>query len=528
MAAERADIAIIGGGAAGLAAAIFAAQGAGPAGSKKIVVLDGAATLGAKILVAGGGRCNVTHDVVTADDFNGSKNIVRNVLAAFDAPAAVRWFADMGVQLKREETGKLFPVTDSARTVLNALLDRCKSLGVTVQSCSKVTAITATAAANLQSAPLVIRPHLASPGGRGTGKAADSQQSSPGGTETRGAPDLLPRVAGELARRGADHGEQARRLHAGKGNQRTEVAGESRSASTSFTITHTAGTLTASRVILATGGKSLPRSGSDGGGWTIAATLGHTVTPTYMALVPLVLGPGSFHAELSGISLDVELTILAANKMLDRRRGSLLFTHFGLSGPVVMDASRHWIIARDTGRGPEMRCNFLPGETSEIAEKWLIAELAARPKASIINVLSKKFPERFVVAMLMHAGEQIERPPRFSGSSSSPEGEANLPNRAGIDPATLAGQLSREARKALLATLTALPLPIAHGRGWNYAEVTAGGVPLNEIDYRTMQSRKVPGLYLAGEILDCDGNIGGYNFQWAWATGFLAGNAAGK
>ena len=97
-----------------------------------------------------------------------------------------------------------------------------------------------------------------------------------------------------------------------------------------------------------------------------------------------------------------------------------------------------------------------------------------------------------------------------------------------IDPATPAGQLSRDARRALVHALTALPLPVVQHRGWNYAEVTAGGVPLDEIDYRTMQSRKVPGLYLAGEILDCDGRIGGFNFQWAWATGYLAGTAAGS
>src|SRR4051794_4587246 len=123
---ETADVAIIGGGAAGLAAAIFAAQAA-PAG-RRIVLLDGAQTLGAKILVSGGGRCNVTHDLVRPEDFNGSRNIVRNVLAAFDEQATVRWFASLGVELKREETGKLFPVTDSARTVLDALLKRCAEL----------------------------------------------------------------------------------------------------------------------------------------------------------------------------------------------------------------------------------------------------------------------------------------------------------------------------------------------------------------------------------------------------------------
>src|SRR3982751_5013596 len=121
--AQSADLVVIGGGAAGLASAIFAAEaGSAP---RRIVVLDCAKVLGAKILVSGGGRCNVTHHQVLPRDFNGSQNIVRNILAAFDEAATVRWFASLGVELKREATGKLFPVSDSARTVLNALLRRC-------------------------------------------------------------------------------------------------------------------------------------------------------------------------------------------------------------------------------------------------------------------------------------------------------------------------------------------------------------------------------------------------------------------
>src|SRR5437870_13531346 len=127
---SHADIAIVGGGAAGLAAAIFAAEVA-PAG-RRVVVLDGAKVLGAKILVSGGGRCNVTHHRVRPEDFNGPRIIVRNVLAAFDEAVTVRWFASLGVELKREPTGKLFPVADSARGLLAALLRRCEALDVPV------------------------------------------------------------------------------------------------------------------------------------------------------------------------------------------------------------------------------------------------------------------------------------------------------------------------------------------------------------------------------------------------------------
>ncbi|MDQ1291585.1 MAG: hypothetical protein QG615_1394, partial [Nitrospirota bacterium] len=139
--AGTADIAIVGGGAAGLAAAIFAGEAAGPSGSRSIVVLDGAQTIGAKILVSGGGRCNVTHEVVTPTDYFGNRRIIKNVLAAFSVEAATKWFASMRVELKREDTGKLFPVTDKARTVLDALLTRCRELGVIIHRDHRVTGV---------------------------------------------------------------------------------------------------------------------------------------------------------------------------------------------------------------------------------------------------------------------------------------------------------------------------------------------------------------------------------------------------
>jgi predicted Rossmann fold flavoprotein len=415
---NTADLAIIGGGAAGLATAIFAAQTARESHrDPTIVILDGAKTLGAKILVSGGGRCNATHDQVAPDDFNATRPVVRNILAAFPATATVEWFASLGVELKREETGKLFPIADSARVVLDALLHRCAELGVKIQCTCRVTGI-----------------------------------SPPGNSEP------------------------------------------------SFVIEHGGESTRASRVVMATGGRSLPRSGSDGSGWDLVKHLGHTVTPTCAALVPLVLAETMFHAGLAGIAQDVELRTTLNGKIIDRRQGSLLWTHFGISGPVVMDASRHWVMAHEAGASPQMTCNLLPPENPETIDKWLVEMAASRAKSSVISVLSTRLPERVARAIATHAG---------------------------IDPATVCGQLPRSVRRALAQSLTALPLPILRHRGWNYAEVTAGGVPLDEISYRTMESRKVPGLYLAGEILDCDGRIGGFNFQWAWATGYLAGRAAG-
>ena len=416
---QTADVIIIGGGAAGLTAAIFAAQSGGA--SRRIILLEGSKTLGTKILVSGGGRCNVTHENVTPNDFNAAPNIVRNILAGFDAPAAVRWFASLGVPLKREETGKLYPVSDSARTVVNALVARCRELGVTIVSSTRVQKI------------------------------------------------IPPGPIGPAAGL--------------------------------FQIEHDQGTILAGRVILATGGRSLPKSGSDGYGWELARQLGHTVTLTHQALTPLVLDAAFFHAGLSGIALEVELSTVVQSKPLDRRVGSMLFTHFGISGPVVLDASRHWVIAQAAGQRPQLLCNLLMPDTFQSAEAALIAACSNKPRTSIGNLLAGRLPERVALAVLGHSH---------------------------VDPSTPAGQVSRDARRHLVHLLTALPLPVVHPRGWEYAEVTAGGIPLAEIDYRTMQSRKVPGLYLAGEILDCDGRIGGFNFQWAWSTGHLAGSAAAR
>lgn len=413
------DIAIVGAGAAGLAAGIFAAETTRAAGRPlRLVLLDSARKIGAKILVSGGGRCNVTHDKIQPEDFNGARNIIRNILAAFDEQATVRWFESLGVPLKREETGKLFPVSDSAKTVLNALVRLCTELDVTTLTEHRVTAI-----------------------------------------------------------------------------EYAEAAGGSVSP---FMLQHEHGSLSARRVIMATGGRSLPRTGSDGKGWDIVRRLGHTVTEVIPALVPLVLRGDMFHAELSGLSLPVELSTFADRKLLDRRTGSLLWTHFGVSGPVVMDASRHWILARTKGQSPEIRCHFLPGQNFEQIEKWLIDTAILRPRVSVGKILAERLPDRLSVALI---------------------------RAASTEPSSLLSQLSRAQRRTLVHFLTSFSLPVECDRGWNFAEVTAGGVPLQEIDYRTMESRIVPGLYLIGEMLDCDGRIGGFNFQWAWATGYLAGRA---
>jgi predicted Rossmann fold flavoprotein len=410
----------VGAGAAGLAAAIFAAE---QGRSLTIHLLDGAKTIGAKILVSGGGRCNVTHDVVTLDDFFGTRHLVRNVLAAFPVQDTGEWFASLGVELKREETGKLFPVTDKARTVLDALTNRCRELGVVLR-----------------------------PGHRVTDLARiDKVEAS----ETQ---------------------EPAR-----------------------FLIRYQEGEILARRVILATGGQSLPRTGSDGFGYELARRLGHRVTPTVPALVSLVLDETCFHESLSGLSHEAEVQTVVQGRSVDRRTGSLLWTHFGISGPVVMDASRFWCLARERGEAAEVYGNFLHGRTTDQAREWFLGQAARNPRRSWLKLLAELVPERLAESLCRYVGG---------------------------DPRQASAQVPRATRDRLLAGLTRFRFPVLSDRGWNFAEVTAGGIPLEEVNFRTMESKLVPGLYLVGEVLDCDGRIGGFNFQWAWATGLVAGRAA--
>lgn len=411
---ETYEIAVIGAGAAGLAAAIAAGEENNGGSPRGIVLLDGARTIGAKILVSGGGRCNVTHETVTPTDYFGNRRVIKNALASFPVDATVRWFASLGVALKREPTGKLFPVTDRAHTVLTALLTRCRSLGIVLRPDHRVTAIEPT-------------------------------------------------------------------------NEAT------------FLITHHHGSLLAKRVIVATGGRSLPRTGSDGFGYELARRLGHRVTETAPALVPLVLDDSMFHRSLAGLSHTVELTTRVNGHIVDRRTGSLLWTHFGISGPVVMDASRFWCLAQTRNETVTIHGNFFPGRNHEQVRAWFMEQTNAHPRRSLANTLAYSLPDRFVDAILSHAGY-----------------EDHIPT----------AQLPRKERDRLMTLLTAFPFPILRHRGWNHAEVTAGGVPLEEVDYRTMESKITPGIYFAGEILDCDGRLGGFNFQWAWTTGLLAGRAA--
>ena len=257
------------------------------------------------------------------------------------------------------------------------------------------------------------------------------------------------------------------------------------------------GSLLARRVILATGGRALPKTGSDGGGYGLARGLGHTITRrVFPALAPLVLEPECVLRSLKGIATPARLELRASTgKRLTSFTGPVLCTHFGLSGPCTMDISRHFTAARFEDPGVGLFACWLPESSAEDVER----DLLGLGKDRVGRWISARLPERLGWALCEHAG---------------------------VAPAASGASLSRQARRSLVQTLTEMPLPVLGDRGFTHAEATAGGVPLDEIVVSTMSSKRCEGLFLCGEICDVDGRIGGYNFQWAWSSGHLAGRAA--
>lgn len=404
---------MVGAGAAGLATAIFAKRAAP---DLDVRCLDGAKTIGAKILVSGGSRCNVTNRVVTERDFwGGSSRIVRNVLRAFPADRAAAFFESLGVRLHEEEDGKLFPDTNRSRTVLDALLAEASRVGVAIETGRRVRAIV--------------------------------------------------RTSQGLA---------------------VETADGSR--------------FDARSVALATGGRSLPKTGSDGFGYELARGLGHAYVETTPALAPLVLD-GDRHIALAGVTQDVALSLRVDSSIAARIGGSMLWTHFGVSGPAALNMSRHWHRARLAGQPADVSVSIAPSETFDSLEEWWLDQERARPRAQVSTVLATRLPASVAQGWM---------------------------SACAIDSSTTLAHLSKVDRRKLTHALLDTPLAVVDSRGYSYAEVTAGGIALDEVDSATMQSRVCPGLFLVGEILDVDGRLGGFNFQWAWSSGWVAGHAIAR
>lgn len=389
-------VVVVGAGAAGLVAAGFAA-----ANGAEVTLLERTKDGGRKILISGGGRCNVLPSVAAPHRFvtSAPAHLLRAMLRAWPLRQQRAFFEnDLGVPLAlEEESGKLFPRSNKAKDVRDALVTFAQRNGVQIRFNHTVTAV---------------------------GRAASH-----------------------------------------------------------FAIATSLDSLECDRVILATGGLSVPATGSDGTGLRIASGFGHDIAGTYPALTPL-LADGDRHAPLSGLSLNVRLRAREGNKIIETE-GGFLFTHRGYSGPSVLDISH----VTEKSERPAIRAQWAPLSAEELGGK----------DEFIASILSRKMPARLA--------DQLMR-------------ECAIPH----DRRT--SSLKREERASLLEAVTSYPLPWTGNEGYKKAEVTGGGVALTDVDTRTLESKKVKGLYLCGEMLDAFGPIGGHNFSWAWATGRAAGLAA--
>jgi predicted Rossmann fold flavoprotein len=399
MEALKPSVVVVGAGAAGLVAAAFAA-----AGGAKVTLIERTKDGGRKILISGGGRCNVLPSVATPERFvtDSPPHLLRAMLRSWPLHEQHAFFEhDLGIPLVlEEESGKLFPRSNRARDVRDALVTFAGARGVDLQFGTTVTNVS--------------------------------------------------RAARGLA---------------------VETSG---------------GTIECDRVVLATGGLSVPATGSDGIGLRIAKALGHDLVETYPALAPLLAGDDR-HAALSGVSLNVRLRAKDGSQSTETS-GGFLFTHRGYSGPSVLDISH--VTAR--GASPAIRVQW-----AAVGDE----ELMAGSGDSVAVILSRHIPARLAEQLMTECGIPFDR------RTSS---------------------LKRTERVALVNALTSYPLPWSGNEGYKKAEVTGGGISLADVDLKTLESRKVEGLYLCGEMLDAFGPIGGHNFSWAWSTGRAAGLAAGN
>lgn len=396
--ADLTKVVIIGAGAAGLMAAVQCClRGVKPE------LYDSQSKIGKKILISGGGRCNITNGVMSEKNFNGSaSHFIRHVLSQFTEKDTLAFFEKRGVPLKFEdEFKKYFPVSDKAGDILNAFTSLLEVEGVRIHTDKK----------------------LAS----------------------------LEKIEANILCRFVDGDE-----------------------------------VLASIVIMATGGLSVPQTGSDGSGFAILKDLGHSTTKLFPALAPLN-SKESLLKNLKGYSSIVRMDLMVADKKIVSFTGPLLFTHFGYSGPVVLNISRHYF--SEESKLKKIQVSWVP----DLSENELSGVLmdTNQAKQNLSSVLRKYLSKNLVETLLS---------------------EAEIPLDLKLN------NLSKPFRKKVLETFCRYPLPVDGSRGFAVAEATAGGIPVSEVQHGTLESKKCPNLFFCGEILDVDGQLGGYNFQWAFAS----------
>jgi predicted Rossmann fold flavoprotein len=400
---------IVGAGAAGIVAAIFASE------RSSVTLIERTDDGGRKILISGGGRCNILPVALEPDRFvtESPPHLLRGMLRAWPLVAQREFFErDVGVPLAlEEETGKLFPASGRARDVRDGLIELARRRGVQFQWATSLTG-------------------------------------------------LVPTSKG-------------------------------------WRIETTRGVIDAPAVVLATGGLSVPKTGSDGLGIRLATRLGHVLHETYPALTPLIAEPAA-HGLLSGVSLNVRLRAKWRGKSAEAS-GGFLFTHRGYSGPSVLDLSHIAVRSRMNGDDPPDAAVLRVAWSAKDAGEW--QQELTTSSGLVVTTVARHLPHRLAVQLLKEAG---------------------------IPPDRDAAALRRHERTALLEALTAFVLPSTGDEGYKKAEVTGGGIALDEVNPQTLESRRQAGLFLCGEMLDAFGPIGGHNFAWAWATGRAAGFGASQ
>jgi len=450
-----ARIVVIGAGPSGLMAAGRAAETV--AGRAEVLLLERMSRPGNKLRLTGNGRCNLSHDCDLSQfltHLGPTGSLLRNSLARFYVSELCDFLAAHGVPTRREPDGRIFPASDRAADVLAALQGYGRKQGVVLKTSSPVTEI-------------IVSEGHGPPPGRG-----DETGSLPRGAEGAGPP--------HDAERNRQPGARIRPQIAGVRLENADV-------------------VEAQQVILATGGLSYPGTGSTGDGYRLAAQLGHTVTPPRPGLVPLVTREG-FVPSLQGLSLrDLRATLLQGGKALASARGDLLFTHFGVSGPTILNLSSRLGAALDAG--PLRLClDLLPDLDESALDQRLRRDLAAPGKACYDLLLKGYVPRALGEVLMARSGIPRDRP---------------------------LNQFTAEQRRRVAQWLKCFELTVVNTRPIEEAMVTVGGISTREIEPKTMASRLVRGLYLAGELIDVAGDTGGFNLQIAFTTGRIAGESAG-
>lgn len=403
---------MVGGGAAGMLAAIVAAEA-----GERVTLLEGSGKLGRKILISGNGRCNLTNKA--ADDlrhYHGTHpRFVRSALEQFRLDETLAFFTDLGIEFREEKRQRLFPVSDQAQSVVDLLADRMRCLGIRVETNAKVVDMS-----------------------RASGASRFELRDAEGQRYTGG------------------------------------------------------------RVIMASGGVSLARLGADRSGMDLAVAMGHRLTDLKPGLVPLI-SPEKYLARMQGLRVraEVRVTLKGGREAVDT--DDLLFTKYGVSGFTILNLSARLVPELGAKRAV-LRINFFPGRSPEAISQLLKERWQRHPHRSLELSFAGLLSSKLVRPLLNHLG---------------------------FDAAQRVDQLGKGARWQLSQSLTNWPIEVSGPRPFDYAEVTIGGVRTEDINPDTLESFLMPGLYFAGEMVDIHADLGGFNFQWAWASGVLAGRRLG-